>query len=254
MNLLGSIIERQNALAQIYHKLEDRFLENSMIRALWNGMAQDISKQIDSLQALPASFWMQFKKDSDRQLETSADGSNKPSIAVTEVISLKESFNLTLLIEETLILSTYIPIIRNLRKNLTNPALDFYIMVKSHVARIVSVIESFAGDPVLIQRAHLLLQKFEKEVQEHAAIIKPAAKDAPVVKDTPVVKDASVTKDAPLRHAVPHHKPEEKPRKSAKPSSQKTKKAPTTKNVKKAPNRTKTLAKKVVITRKRAQR
>jgi hypothetical protein len=230
MNLQGSIIERQNSTSQIYRKLEDRFLENSIIRALWNDMALDISKQINSLKVLPASCWNQLKKDSDSQFESSANVSNKQSHENSEVMSLKDCFNLTLQIEESMILSIYVPIIRNLRGNWSNSALDFYIIVKSHVARIVSAIESFSGDPVLIQRAHVLLEKFEKEVQEHTAKLKPAAKKTPIT------------------HAVHIDEPKETPRKPLKPSN------PITKHAKNAHNRAKPLVKKAETARKRAQR
>ena len=60
----------------------------------------------------------------------------------------------------------YAPLICKLRENSTAPALDFYIMVKAHLARITRVTQSYAGDPVIIQRANSLLQAFEKEVQK----------------------------------------------------------------------------------------
>lgn len=230
MNLPASIIEHQNSISQIYRKLEDRFLENSIIRALWNNMALDISKQVNSLKSLPPSFWIQFKKDQDSQFETPAKISDKQSHENNEVMSLKDCFNLTLQIEETIILTVYAPIIRNLRGNWTKTALDFYIIVKAHVARIVGVIESFSGDSILIQRAHVLLQKFEKEAQERSISAIPAAKKAPI------------------SHATHDHKPKENPQKPSKPSVSTAKHAPT------AHNRAKPLAKKVEPARKRAQR
>jgi hypothetical protein len=230
MNLQGSIVEHQNSIAQIYRKLEDRFLENSIIRALWNNMALDISKQINSLNALQPSFWNQYKKDLDNQFGPTANGSNKQSHEINEIMSLKDCFNLTLQIEETIILTVYAPIIRNLRGNWTNTALDFYIIVKAHVSRIVGVIESFSGDSVLIQKARLLLFKFEKEVQEHSTNTKLAAKKAPI------------------SHAVQDNKPKEKPQKPSAPSSSITKHAPN------AHNRVKPIVKKVETARKRAQR
>jgi hypothetical protein len=230
MNLQGSIIEHQNQISQIYCKLENRFLENSIIHALWNEMAGDIAQQVNSLKVIPPSFWTQFKKDPDCHLVINPSIENKQSIPVSEAISLKESFSLALQIEETIILSIYVPIIRSLRKNWTNAALDFYILVKAHVARIVSVIESFAGDPLLIQSARTLLQKFEKAVQEHPANHKPVAPKAPIT------------------HAAPSNKPEEKTLKASKPSS------PIKKHAKAAHNRAKPVVKKVEMTRRRAQR
>jgi hypothetical protein len=229
MNLQGSIIEHQNSISQIYRKIEDRFSENSIIRALWNNMALDISKQITSFKSLPPSFWSQLKKNQDSQFET-LNGIFDKQYHLNEVMSLKDCLNLTLQIEETIILNVYAPVIRNLRGNWTKTALDFYIIVKAHVARIVGVIESFSGDTTLIQRAHVLLNRFEKEVQEHPVSITPAAKKTPVA------------------HVAPDNKPKEKPQKPAKPSGSIAKHAPNTHN------RAKPMAKKLEPARKRAQR
>lgn len=217
MNLQGSITERQNSIYQLYQKIEDRFSENSLIRALWSDMAHDISQQISSMKALPSSFWNQLKKDPDSQLEEAVRQSVIQSIEKTEVASLRRCFELSLHAEEAMILKIYAPIIRILRKHWTGAALDFYIMVKSHVARIVRVTESFSGDPILTQRAHLLLQGFEKEAQEpqveakpilHKAAKLPAeAKSSSGSSKKAGEKAKKGSKSAPLltKHAKPHH-------------------------------------------------
>jgi hypothetical protein len=230
MNLQGSIIEHQNSISQIYRKIEDRFLENSIIRAHWNNMALDISKQITSLKSLPPSFWNQFKKNQDSQFETINNIFDKQSHDIKEDMPLKVCLSLTLQIEETIIINIYAPIIRNLRGNWTKTALDFYIIVKAHVARIVSVIESFSGDSVLTQRAHVLLHKFEKEAQERAISAAPTAKKTPIP------------------HTIHDNKPKENPQKPTKSSSSIAKHAPN------SHNRAKPIAKKVEPARKRAQR
>jgi hypothetical protein len=228
MNLQGSIIEHQNSISQVYRKIEERFLENSIIRELWNNMAMDISKQISSLKSLPPSFWNQFKKNQDSQLESLNGILGQQSPEIAGDLSLKDGLTLTLQIEETIILNIYAPIIRNLRGNWTKTALDFYIIVKAHVARIVRVIESFSGDSVLIQRAHVLFHQFEKEAQERSII--------PLVKK-PVV--------AP---ATQESKPKEKPQKPSKTTSSITKPTPDTHH------RAKPVIKKAEPARKRAQR
>jgi hypothetical protein len=43
--------------------------------------------------------------------------------------------------------------------------LDFYIVVKAHLARIARVIQAYSGDPLILQRSNMLLQQFEKDVQ-----------------------------------------------------------------------------------------
>jgi hypothetical protein len=91
-------------------------------------------------------------------------------------LPLKQCFETALRFEQPTIMKIYVPIIRSLRKNWTNTALDFYIMVKAHLARITRVMESFSGDPLAIQRSNLLQQSFEKEVQTPQEVIKPAEK------------------------------------------------------------------------------
>ena len=167
MNPHGSIKDLQNTLVQLYLKLEQRFNENQLIREMWNAMAHDISQHIESLNALPQSFWNQLKKDQDGLSIEAAESVQHQSIDIEGDQSLKGCFDQALLLEEPTILRVYVPLIRRLRENLTAPALDFYIMVKAHLARITRVTESFSGSPVVIQKSNSLLQTFEKEVQEH---------------------------------------------------------------------------------------
>jgi len=170
MNLQGSITELQNAAVQLYLKLEHRFRENGLIRELWGAMAHDVSQQANSLKALPHSFWSQIKKDGDGLIEATIKGAQQQITEKTEDLSLPGCLEFALHFEEPAILKIYVPIIRCLRKNPTYPALDFYIMVKAHLARILRVTESFSGDPLVIQRSNLLLQSFEKDVQEPEVI------------------------------------------------------------------------------------
>jgi hypothetical protein len=180
MNLHGSIKELQNTIVQLYLNSEQHFSENSLIRELWSTMAHDVSQQISSMNALPHSFWSQLKQDSDGLFVEVANGIRHQHIENEEDLSLKSCFERALRFEEPTILKIYVPLIRRLRENLTAPALDFYIIVKSHLARIVRVTQSFSGDPVILQRANLLLQAFEKEVQEppHVEVVVPARKKA----------------------------------------------------------------------------
>ena len=178
MNLHGSIKELQNTIVQLYLKSEHRFSENLLIRELWSTMAHDVSLQISSMNALPNSFWSQLKQDGDGLSAAFADNIRHQHFENEEDASLRNCFERALQFEEPTILKIYVPLIRKLRENLTAPALDFYIMVKAHLARIVRVTESYSGDPVIIQRANLLLQNFEKEVQEpaHIVVMEPAKK------------------------------------------------------------------------------
>ena len=69
MNLHGSIKDLQNNIVQLYLKLEHRFSENVLIRELWSAMGHDVSQQIQSLNALPQSFWNQLIEGKGRSAD-----------------------------------------------------------------------------------------------------------------------------------------------------------------------------------------
>jgi len=165
MNLSGIIIEHQNSLMQLYLKLERRFEENGVIQALWRDMAGDVSLQISSLKSLPPSFWNQLKKASGDDMASAVKNIPSPPADVSD-ISLRNSFEISLQFAEPVVLKIYARVIRLLRKNSTAPSLDFYIMVKAYTARLARTAESFAGDPLLVSRARMLLANLEKEIQE----------------------------------------------------------------------------------------
>jgi hypothetical protein len=177
MNLHGSITEVLNTLVQLYLKFEKRFNENALIRDLWSGMAHDVLQQIAGLKSLPSSFWLQLNKDQNGQMETDIGSARLQITEKPEDLSLKQCFETAIRFEEPTVLKIYIPIIRSLRKKGMNTALDFYIIVKAHLARITRVTESFSGDPIAIQRSNLLQQNFEKEVQKPQELVKPAEKE-----------------------------------------------------------------------------
>jgi hypothetical protein len=221
MNLYVSIAELQNTLVQLYLKFEQRFNENALIRELWNGMAHDVLQQMASLKSFPSSFWVQLSKDQDGRMEVDVQNAKLQIVEKPEDLPLKQCFETVLHFEPPTILRIYVPIIRSLRKNWTNTALDFYIMVKAHLARITRVMESFSGDPLAIQRSNLLQQSFEKEVQTPQQIVKPAEKEIKkrVIQAThePEEKPKSASKkptpqkpssklaDGPAKHAKNHH-------------------------------------------------
>ncbi|NWG75414.1 MAG: hypothetical protein HXY24_12525 [Rubrivivax sp.] len=178
MNLQGSIRDLQKRLSQLYLNLGQRFSENSLIRELWDSMGHDVSRQLNSLNALPQSFWNQLKKHQDGLSESVGALKKLQVHEIKEDGSLKGCFEQALSVEEPTILKIYVPIIRSLRENWTDQALDFYIMVKAHLARIVSVTKAFSGDPVLIRRSNILLESFEKGVQEPISVpgMPPASK------------------------------------------------------------------------------
>jgi hypothetical protein len=217
MNLHGSIRELQNTIVQLYLNLEHRFSENSLIRELWRAMAHDVSQQISSLNALPQSFWNQLKQDQDGFSIEVPESAKQQNVENEEDQSLRICFERALNVEEPAILKVYIPLIRRLRENLTAPALEFYIMVKAHLARIVRVTESFSGNPAIIQRSSLLLQAFEKEVQEpRVEAVIPAKKKKtkavrvsqhkePVKKSRKVVQRGALQKRATILRSRAKH-------------------------------------------------
>ncbi len=176
MNLRGSITELQDRISKLYLKHKQQFSENILIRDLWSAMAKDVDRQTSSLEALPVSFWNQLKNSQDGLCEAIQTARQSQIIENKEDFSLRACFAETLSIEEPTILKVYVPIIRKLRENWTDHALDFYIMVKAHLARIVRMTASYSGDPLLMQRSNLLLINFEREVQEPQIPIIPSAR------------------------------------------------------------------------------
>ncbi len=215
MNLQGSITELQDTMIQLYVDLQQRFSENQLVRDIWSSMAQDVAQQKRSMSALPHSFWIQMKDEQDPFIKEIA-AARKQIIEKKEDLSLIRCFEQAFLYEEPATLKIYVPIIRRLRENWTDRALDFYIIVKAHLARITRVTREFAGDPGILQHSNLLLQQFEKEVQEPH--IKPMARQTaksakpvppPEVKARHVAKPqkkaASKPKPSLAKHAGTHH-------------------------------------------------
>jgi hypothetical protein len=179
MSLYSSIKEIQKNIEKSYLDIKQRFSGNTAIRDLWSKMARDVSQQIDSLQELPRSFWIHMKKDQEallKYIKTEVKLQNFDN----ENLSLSECIENAIRSEEAVILKIYVPLIRNLRKNWSGRELDFYIMVKAHIVRFRRIAESFAGDPTVLKQAALMLQKFEKEVQEPEVdirqLLKPSRK------------------------------------------------------------------------------
>ncbi len=231
MNLQRSIIEIQDTAKNLYLKLEQRFKGNTLIRDLWSEMAHDVSQQKSSLKDLPKPFWNQMKRNRDDHLEATIPYVRHQVVENVNDISLNGCFELALQFEEPTILKIYIPMIKALRENWANSSLDLYIVVKAHVARIVRMTGSFSGDPVIIQRSSLLLQSFEREIQEPQQPGK-----------IPVATKAHAGRDRKLKE----------PARKAKKSINAT--AALAKRSKTRHHRAKPLVKKVEIQRRRARR
>jgi len=246
MNPLGAIVEHQNSLLRFYRKLEERFEENSIIQSFWRGMAGDVSSQIQSLKSLPPSIWNQFKNDADNSFESAVKAVKEITAPPADIanISLRDCFDISLQLAEPAVLKIYARVIRMLRKNPTVPALNFYILLKAHVARLVRTTESFAGDPLLIRRAQLLLAGLEKEVKEPALEIKAPA----------LARSVLQAKTSKIPVSDKTDKTDAKSAKKTTKAPPKNVKAATSKPAKAAQVKTGTLPEKTPATTKRARR
>jgi len=165
MNLQGSIKKLQKVGINLYIELEQYFSENKLIRDFWKAMAQDVMQQSKSLHSLPRSFWNRLHNKQNSLGEAIHYSLSIQTTNKKEDKSLKRCFLRTYDFEEPTILKVYAPLIRYMRKECTGQALDFYIMVKAHLARTMRITEAFGGNPLFVQRSSALLQCFEKEVQ-----------------------------------------------------------------------------------------
>jgi len=191
MSLKSVLAKVQKAGAQFYLKLAEAFVENQLIRDAWVAMSQDMELQAASLEALPTRFWVAFKKDEESLVTAVRNCIALEAIDKKDDRSLHACFVRTLNLEEPLILNAYVPLIRLLRTEWSDHALDFYVMVKSHVTRTSRIIQPFSVDPVLLQRVQSLQQGFEFEVQAPAIpVVLPARKKARK-KKAPVARHAA---------------------------------------------------------------
>jgi hypothetical protein len=126
-------------------------------------MGHDLLVQAESLKKLPSSFWHSLKKQ-EKELARQAD-LILSRYTRKEVGTFQSCLARTLDWEEPIIIEVCAPIISRLRSNWTDFALDFYVMVKAHIARIARLIQTYSGDPYLSQRCAALLGNLEREIQ-----------------------------------------------------------------------------------------
>ena len=165
MNLRASLAKVQGLGTRFYLELAKHFDQNALIRDTWIKMAEDFQNQASSLKELRPLFWRELHtaektlftvtKETDDLLRTQLS-------TLPLEWSLQVCFTRTLGFEEPIIIKVYGPLLHRLRKAGTDHALDFYIMVNAHVTRLTRLIQSFSGDPVLIERCSALLHGFEK--------------------------------------------------------------------------------------------
>ena len=164
LTLRGSFSKLQRAVAKYYIQLQQRFGANSLISETWAAMGNDLLIEAESLKKLPPSFWQSLKKQ-EKELTRAAELILPPD-AARSTETLHSYLVQTLDLEERIILEAYPPLIRRLRASWTDLALDFYVMVKAHVARVERLVRGYSGDPALSQRCALLVQNLERAFQE----------------------------------------------------------------------------------------
>ncbi len=238
MSLKGAFAKVQHAGGQFYLKVAQFFEENLLIRDAWTSMSQDMEQQAASLEGLHPRFWKVLKSEEEALLNAVRGCPQGQPTDNKEERSLHSCFVRSLDFEEPLILRAYVPLIRLLRNEPSNRALDFYIIVKSHVTRISRIIQSFSVDPALLQRAQKLQQQFEFEVQ------------SPAVPELPAHNERSRQ-----RKDLPSHEFAARKSLRAKASARRTKRAlPLSERVQRIAKRAKPMVRKMEIARRRARR
>jgi len=176
MNLQASLARFLKTGSIFYKKRADCFGQNQIVRDAWLRLAEDMDLQASSLKNLPPTFWGEIETGQHDLIERVDSGFPiKGDSRPCDAVPLEESIGRSLSLEEPVVLKIYAPLIRRLRTAWTNRALDFYVIVKSHVAGLMRLVQTYCGDPALIQRAAALLENFEKEAQEPEFVEPPKA-------------------------------------------------------------------------------
>jgi hypothetical protein len=221
----------QRAAAKYYLQLQQRFAVNVLVSEIWGSMGQDLLAQAEGIKKLPSAFWLTLQEQ-EAELVRAAE-SVHTRFSAQEGGTLTARLSRTFDIEEPIILSIYAPLIRRLRTDWTEVALDFYVLVRARIVKLARLIQTYAGDPALCQRCAVLLVNLDKEVQEPSEVAvskkgKSSRKNAGPVK-RPVKAATGRSKLAAAEK--PHARQRDRIAKHAKP-----------------------LVKKIAITRRRARR
>ncbi|MGD0308909.1 MAG: hypothetical protein ABSC02_06430 [Acidobacteriota bacterium] len=159
-----SLSKLQRASAKYYLQLRQRFVANVLVSEMWGSMEQDLLAQAEGIKKLPSAFWMSLQKQ-EAELARAAE-SLYTRFSAEQGGALTACFSRTFELEEPVILSIYAPLIRRLRTNWTEVALDFYVLVRARIIKLARLIQTYAGDPALCQRCSVLLVNLDKEIQE----------------------------------------------------------------------------------------
>lgn len=237
MNLQGSVSRFLKTGSIFYKKRADCFSQNQIVRDAWLRLAEDMESQASSLKNLPPAFWKELEAERRELIESVSRGFPvKGDSRPCETVPLEESIGQSLSLEEPVVLRIYAPLIHRLRTAWTSRAMDFYVIVKSHVAGLMRLVQTYCGDPALIQRASSLLADFEKEAQEPEIPVKQA-----------------VTKAKPLRPAAAARATKPQAR-TARKQTKKTPTRPLASRSRSVAKTAKPLVRKIRISSRRARR
>lgn len=165
--LKASLLKLQKKQARTYFDISERFRENSLVCEKWRAIGTGLERQAEVLKALPLSFWKGLDGREARSLLKAVEAARDSARAgILEQDSLRQCFINRLDFEEPVILGIYAPILRNLKANWTDRALDWYVLVRSHLTRLIQLIEPFCGDPALAHRCALLVERFDQALQQ----------------------------------------------------------------------------------------
>ena len=163
-----SLSKLQRAAAKYYLQLQQRFALNGLVSEMWGSMGQDLLAQVEGIRKLPSAFWLSLQK---REVELSrAAESICTRFSAENDGTLSACLSRTFDLEEPIILGIYAPLIRRLRTDWTEVALDFYVLVRARIVKLARLIQTYAGDPALCQRCAVLLVNLDKEVQEPSEV------------------------------------------------------------------------------------
>ena len=171
-----SLVKIQKHRVKFYLDASEQFTTNSLVHEKWVEIANDLEAQGAGLKSLPRSLWLLVGNEDGTSLLATMEQAIKAAAVKTDgEVSLRQYITSTLNLEEPVVLGIYAPLVRILRANWTDRALDFYVMARSHLTRLVRLVKPFCGDPTLIHRATSLVERFEQEVQQPQIVIKPKA-------------------------------------------------------------------------------
>gem|GEM_PF-997189 len=157
----------QKKQARFYFDISERFKENSLVSEKWRAIGTGLERQAEVLKALPLSFWKALDRREARSLLKAVEAAlDSGRAGILEQDPLRQCFIKCLDFEEPVIPEIYAPILRNLKAHWTDQALDWYVLVRSHLTRLIQLIEPFCGEPALARRCALLVERFEQALQQ----------------------------------------------------------------------------------------